>query len=584
MRRVLPVLFPYAVFTLLAIVSWNRWIQPYVDSGRELMVPWRISRGEALYRDVQFFHGPLAPYAGAAIDRLAGRSLAARIAFAALLALLHLEALRRIASRLLSPRRAGLAVALAVGLAYFLQPGGWLFPFSFDTAIAVAAVSGALVFASGGAARDRPAAFCLLLALLSRLELGLAGMAAILFEARALPRRWKLLALAPTAAAALVYAGVSIGTPAVKLVSGGWLALMSPPPAFRNVYRVYAGLDRPGLRLAELALAAVVLVLIAALIAAAAALERAARGRTGLEKAIRAIALTALAAASLIALEPPAALADTLSLLPPLVRVVPVALAAAALARLFDLVRRRRPSNTFAGVPDSVLFVAALFGARLLLAAGYAGPYNAFFLPLAVVVACAGLWRAAERGALPIGPALPALVSGSLAILLAFRVLALTQAFRGRPWTRVSTPVGSVLLPEPIAWTSRLALEDLAKRPLSRKTLAGFPEAGFFNYVLNLENPLPAEQFFPGRFDRAGEAEIVRLLEANPPDAVVLINVLAVGEGARAFGKDYLADLDRTIHRDFVVAASFGPGARPTERVGDPDFFIEIRVPARRGP
>ena len=199
-------------------------------------------------------------------------------------------------------------------------------------------------------------------------------------------------------------------------------------------------------------------------------------------------------------------------------------------------------------------------------------------------MACAGLWRAAERGALPIGPALPALVSGSLAILLAFRVLALTQAFRGRPWTRVSTPVGSVLLPEPIAWTSRLALEDLAKRPLSRKTLAGFPEAGFFNYVLNLENPLPAEQFFPGRFDRAGEAEIVRLLEANPPDAVVLINVLAVGEGARAFGKDYLADLDRTIHRDFVVAASFGPGARPEERVGDPDFFIEIRVPARRGP
>ncbi len=575
-------LLPYAVFLLLAFVSWNRWIEPFVDSGRELMVPWRVSRGQALYREIQFFHGPLAPYAAAGIDRVAGRSLAARIGFAALLSLLHLEALRRITGRALPAGRAGLAAALAVALAFFLRPGGWLFPFSFDTAIAVAAVSWALVFASGGATRDLPAALCLLAALLSRPELGAAAIAAIAFEARSRPRRLRIIALAPLALSGSIYAALSFGTPIARLVSGGWLALLRPPAAFRNVYRVYAGLDRPALRLAELALAAIALILIAALLALAAAAARAAGARPRLARALPALALSGIAASAFLALRPPAGLAQTLALLPPLIRVVPVVLLVAALARLVALARGRPDQGAFARVPDSVLFLAALFGVRLFLAAGYAGPYNAFFQPLAVVVACAGLWRTAQMWTGKVGAGLPGLVTGSLAIFLAFRALVLADAYRNRPWTRVTTPAGSVMLPEPVAQTSRLALEDLSKRSLPRRTLAGFPEGGFFNYVLGLENPLPLEQFFPGRLDAAGESRIIHLLEENPPDAVVLINVVAVGEGARDFGKDYLPRLDQALRRDFSLAAVFGPGAKPDARVGDPDFFIEIRVPVSR--
>ena len=48
MSRRAAVLLPYAVFLILVAVSWNRWIEPFVDTGRELMVPWRVSRGEAL--------------------------------------------------------------------------------------------------------------------------------------------------------------------------------------------------------------------------------------------------------------------------------------------------------------------------------------------------------------------------------------------------------------------------------------------------------------------------------------------------------------------------------------------------------
>ncbi|HEY6928145.1 MAG TPA: hypothetical protein VJA66_00585, partial [Thermoanaerobaculia bacterium] len=73
-------LLPYGVFLLLAAISWGRWIEPYVDSGRELMVPLRLARGERLYRDVRFYHGPLAPYLAAGLEKVCARSLAARIA------------------------------------------------------------------------------------------------------------------------------------------------------------------------------------------------------------------------------------------------------------------------------------------------------------------------------------------------------------------------------------------------------------------------------------------------------------------------------------------------------------------------
>jgi hypothetical protein len=109
----------------------------------------------------------------------------------------------------------------------------------------------------------------------------------------------------------------------------------------------------------------------------------------------------------------------------------------------------------------------------------------------------------------------------------------------------------------------------------------GFPEGGFFNYVLRLSNPLPENQFFPGHLDAAAEAAVLARLSAKPPDALLYANVLAVGHGRDVgrFGQDYLMALDRAVRDNFEVAAAYGPGAGPGARVGDPQFFVEIRVP-----
>jgi hypothetical protein len=577
---------PYAVFAILVAISWNRWIEPYVDTGRELMVPWRVAGGERLYRDVQFPHGPLAVYLGAAVDLLAGRSLAARTVLAALIGLLHLEGLARLSHRMLPAWRAGLATATAVAAAAFVRPGGWLFPFSFDTAAAVAALLWALEFSlRGRRSADAAAGACLAAALLARPEMGAAGVVVIGLGAMRDARRLLPLAAAPAAGAAIGYGLVSAGTPLPMLVADGWLRLIDPPEAFRNVYRAYAGLDRLPLRAVELVLSSLVLLLFACLAAAGSLVAHrlGERHRTAaLVAACLPIVVFAVAAA--VRLRPPQQFGATLQLFPPLVRPIPVLLLGAAAWRLLVRLRRREPRGPLEAVPDAVLWMGALFGARLFLAAGYVGPYDAFFLPLPVVLAAAGTFALADRLSMVLGPWLPRIVAASLSVFLLFRVGSMSDLYRRPGWTPVETPAGTLVLPEPVAETTRRTLADLERRFPAGATLVGFPETGFFNYVLGWRNPGRIEQFFPGTLDEAGERQAASAFQAHPPDAVLYANVLAVGEGARVFGEDYLRSLDAAVRSRTRMAAVHGPGARPDARIGDPGFFVEICVPAPSPP
>ncbi len=563
----------------MALVSWNRWIEPYVDSGRELMVPWRVAQGERLYADVEFHHGPLGPWLGAAVDRAFGASLAARTALAGIIALLQLAGLARLARRTLPPWQAALASSAAVSAAMFLRPGGWMFPFSFDVAIAVAGITWALELS----ARNRPTADALAgvglaAALLSRLEMGLAAVAVIALAERAHPRRFQRLAAVPLVAAGAGYALASAGIPLGRLRADGWLRLLDPPEAFRNVYLAYAGLDRIPLRGAEWLLGAVVVLLAAALIVSAAFLISRLRSSAA-RLAVGAGAIVVLALAAAMRLRPPPGLFETAALFPPLVRVVPLCVVAAALLRIGQRVAGRPARGVLAAVPDAVLVIAALFAARLFLAAGYVGPYNAFFLPLPIVVAVSGIFVAADRGSGKIGAALPALAGAALGLFVLFRIADTVDRNRRPAWTRIGTPAGAIVLPEPVADTTRLALADLEERLRPGATLAGFPEAGFFNYVLGRRNPFAHEQYFPGHLDGAAEARMAAEFAARPPDAVLFANVLAVGEGTRAFGQDYLPALDAAVRARTRTAAVYGPGAREQARIGDPGFFVEIRVP-----
>jgi hypothetical protein len=62
-------------FALFAALSWRTWPDILVDFGQELYVPWRLTQGDALYRDIAWVGGPLSQYWNALLFQLFGVSL-----------------------------------------------------------------------------------------------------------------------------------------------------------------------------------------------------------------------------------------------------------------------------------------------------------------------------------------------------------------------------------------------------------------------------------------------------------------------------------------------------------------------------
>ncbi|MBN1297109.1 glycosyltransferase family 39 protein [bacterium] len=60
---------------LMAWITWDTWVEPFVDFGRELYVPWRISEGDRLFHDIAYFNGPVSPWWNALGFRLFGPSI-----------------------------------------------------------------------------------------------------------------------------------------------------------------------------------------------------------------------------------------------------------------------------------------------------------------------------------------------------------------------------------------------------------------------------------------------------------------------------------------------------------------------------
>src|SRR5215467_6719950 len=125
------VVLPLLAAAAALAASWQRWINPFVDSGRELDVPWRLLQGERLYRDVTYYYGPLAPWVDALALRLFGnRWLVLELICAALSALIFLF-LFRLTRRAGSPLSATVATTLAAALCMGAPRGGaFIFPYS----------------------------------------------------------------------------------------------------------------------------------------------------------------------------------------------------------------------------------------------------------------------------------------------------------------------------------------------------------------------------------------------------------------------------------------------------------------------
>jgi hypothetical protein len=70
-----PALIISIVFLSLTCWSWRKWPDILIDFGRELYVPWQLSIGKILYRDIAYLNGPFSPYFNSLLFKVFGVSL-----------------------------------------------------------------------------------------------------------------------------------------------------------------------------------------------------------------------------------------------------------------------------------------------------------------------------------------------------------------------------------------------------------------------------------------------------------------------------------------------------------------------------
>ncbi len=73
--------------------SWCGWLDPIIDTGRDLYIPEQMRHGVTLYRDIAYYYPPLTPYLLALVTALTGSSIAAYIGIGMTIAALTIAAL-----------------------------------------------------------------------------------------------------------------------------------------------------------------------------------------------------------------------------------------------------------------------------------------------------------------------------------------------------------------------------------------------------------------------------------------------------------------------------------------------------------
>ena len=665
-RRPWPAVAKVALVTVAAIASlaanWLRWINPFVDSGREMNVPARLAAGERLYRDVVFYYGPAGPWLQALVLRAsggaaraagrppspppvaphaaalaAGRSwLPLEIACLALAAAI-LFLLYRLAAAAGGPRSALAATVLAAAFCLGApHGGGFVFPYSASSLYALAGALLALTASLGrpGWRRRAVVGAGLALALTARAEIGAATalillLAAVRFRPGLSPgpspdgadRSGAAPGLAPAAApraatpppaaelvagvadlslgvavALAIYAAAFAGIPWHALLAEGPLThALAMPPEWKKLYGSVSGLSRLDRSLPELAwglaLDALVLLICAWPPAGTASRAASSQGARGARltapsgwPAARARLLPRLVFGAAVAAGaaayawwggplrwPWGRIADEL---PPVLFPLPLVAGAAALAIL------RRPLTDRGRARFMLFALAAALGSRVALGCKVGPPMTAYCaLPLPPLLATAGVLAAdllAPRLRDPGGFRCRfAVLAAALAGLYLCRLGALAW---GPQIVRVDTPSGSLRLPWKEANAVAGALDYLAGRARPGDRLASFPEAGFFNFVNGLPNPLREEEIFPGVLGGGREAEATARLLASLPRFVLLANRPTPEFGPRAFGGDYATGLWSAVEDHYSLAAAFGNAAESAP-VGARRFFIRIYEP-----
>ncbi|MDQ6799791.1 MAG: hypothetical protein M3041_03035 [Acidobacteriota bacterium] len=135
----------FALLALLVVIaglafiqSYQCWLDPIIDTGRDLYIPEQLGHGAKLYRDIRYQYPPLAPYLLAAATAVLGHSLASYTAIGLLQSIIIAAALW-VVGRRTAGITAGFVASLFFVALSFCGASTWganfLFPYSYAATI-----------------------------------------------------------------------------------------------------------------------------------------------------------------------------------------------------------------------------------------------------------------------------------------------------------------------------------------------------------------------------------------------------------------------------------------------------------------
>jgi hypothetical protein len=264
-----------AVFVTLTIKTWRKWPDLVVDFGAQLYMPWQISTGAVLYRDVHYLAGgPLSQYYHALLFKIFGVSFLTVVVsnlavLALMLTVIYLYFYR--CSDQLTAITACVAVLVAFAFAHYTTLGifNYITPYSAEVVhgLALSVLALALLarwFETGNPRLAAATGFCAGLTLLTKPDLFLALAltmiaAAAMFlhikrKGKSLCRSLALMAAAgliPAAGFFLCFLCVEDFSQSVQSIFAAWIPLLTTSAAHNPFYRWCMGLDMPWVHLKQ---------------------------------------------------------------------------------------------------------------------------------------------------------------------------------------------------------------------------------------------------------------------------------------------------------------------------------------------
>jgi hypothetical protein len=576
--------------------SWRKWPDPLVDFGRELYLPWQITQGRVLYRDLASLFGPLSPYLNALWFSLFGVSLNTLVAcnVAILLAMVAgIHRLLAVSTDRLTATLATLTILFVCGFNQYIDVGNYNFvtPYAHEATHGMALSVGVFVTVYEGIARRRHAWFFASglgfgALTLTKPEVAIAAGAALAVGVWAAwmdapAHRFRLAAATFLAGAVIVplafliwfhTGGHMTWRGAANALASGWAAASSSEVAQNEFYLRGSGLDdlahNAGRMLWSFALFSGVVV--AGLIL----------GRVKPSRPIPRV-LQAAGQLAILLIATRALSSGRLGWALPLIALT------VCVWTIFGVVTGKRSGTLSTQVPLTMwsVFAVALLPKIALNARIY---HYGFFLAmpaLTVVVALiAGLLPVAVMADPVSRQRTRTLFAVSVALAIVPALALSNRWYRGktvvvgRGGDRFYASGEQAMWQGPSVETTLEWLEQNAPRGA---TLVALPEGVMINYLSRRDNPTPFVNFMPPEALAFGEHAMARALDAQPPDFLLLVHKNTGEYGYASFGStpEYGGEILPWVRRNYRTVETIG--RNPADAHG---YGIEILRRARVRP